>query len=375
MAETKTGIENSAIVPKPRRLGSIDALRGFDMFWITGGTEFWLALVRLLNQPAGDFLAVQFSHAPWSGFTFYDLIFPLFVFLSGVSIPFSITKRLERGDDRRKLYKHIFIRTLILFVVGVLDNDLNRIIALDFANVRIMGVLQRIAICYFFTGIVAMNLKVKNQAIVTAIILLGYWGIIMLVPVPGVGAGVLTPEGNLASYIDRLILPGRYCCNPYGDAEGLLSTIPAVATCLLGALSGHWLRSPREPKQKIRGFFGAGALCLGLGLVWNLAFPIIKYLWTSSYVLFACGWSVWLLCLFYWVIDVRGHTKWAFYFTVIGLNAILIYLLGQNIDFGFIADVTSWPGTFQPLLIATLHLAGQWIILYLLYRKKWFLKI
>jgi len=343
------------------------------MLWINGGDAFLVALLALFNPTVADALAVQFGHVAWNGFHFEDLIFPLFLFIAGLSIPFSITKRLERGDDRKDIYKHILKRAVLLFLLGQAYNNINLLFTLDFADWRIMGVLQRIGICYFIASLIAMKVPPKGQAAAMIAILLGYWAVMMLVPVPGVGAGVLTPEGNLASYIDRQILPGAYCCFPLGDNEGLLSTVPAVATALLGALAGHWLRTSRSQKTQVRGLLGAGGTCLGVALLWNLTFPINKILWTSSYMLFAGGWSLLLLAFFFWVIDVRGHQKWAFFFIVIGMNSIFIYLFGSLVDFGFIGNF--WTNAFEPLIVVTLAITVRWLVLYFMYLKKWFFKV
>nr|MDO8109162.1 DUF5009 domain-containing protein [Candidatus Sigynarchaeota archaeon] len=357
---------------KPTRLGSLDALRGFDMFWISGGTDFFLALFRIIAPPVAGFLGVQFNHPAWNGFTFYDLIFPLFIFMSGLSIPLSINKRLERGDSKAKLYKHVAVRTLLLFLLGALNNGAQ----FDPFETRFAGVLQRIAICSCVASIIAMNTRPRTQVYIAGGILLAYWAIMALIPVPGFSAGDYSPEGNLAGYIDRLLLPypDKWCCYGFGDSEGILGTLPAISTALLGVLAGHWLRADHPHKEKCLKMIYAGGICLGLGTAWNFAFPINKYMWTSSYVLFTGGWSMLLVVLFYWIIDVRGHKKWAFYFSVIGMNSILMYMFRSTADFDFLVDL-SGDTFFLPLVAASMRLAVNWFVLYLLYRKKWFLKL
>ena len=368
---------NSADIKAPvGRIVSIDALRGFDMFWIIGGDAFFRALLKLSDAPWAEALSVQLHHTKWNGFTFYDLIFPLFFFIVGVSMPYAISKRLQRGDSRRDIYIHIVKRTLVLFMLGLVYNH---ILDLDFSSFRWSGVLQRIAVCYFLAAMIFMNFRIKGQAIAIGLIVFGYWAVMTLIPVPGFGAGVLTPEGNLASFIDRLLLPGRMCCFGFGDNEGILSTIPAVATTLLGGLAGHLLSSSFDQQKKLQGLVIAGFAGLALGLLWNLVFPINKLLWSSSYVLYAAGWSFLLMALFYWVIDMRGYQKWAFPFVVIGLNPITIYVLEGVFDFGtiagiFVNGIVGHLGALQPVVWIACVFLVKWYFLYFLYRQKIFLK-
>ena len=359
------------------RVASVDALRGFDMFWITGGEEVIHSIYKVFPNPITAVLDGQFEHVRWAGFHFYDLIFPLFLFLVGVVLPFSLTRRLEAGANRRQLYRHIVTRLLLLFLLGLVYNGL---LDLNVHTLRIAGVLQRIALCYFFASLVVMNTRQRGLAIVTGGILVAYWLILALVPVPGVGAGVLTPEGNLAGYVDRLLLPRPFCCYKFGDNEGILSTLPAVATTLLGVLAGHWLRSNRTPRRKALGLTAVGLACLLTGFVWSLWFPIIKNLWTSTYVLVAGGWSLLLMAAFYAVIDVWGFRRWSFFFTVIGMNAITIYLAWRLFDFAAIAGVfthglISYLGSFQPVFEAASVAATAWLFLWFLYRQRIFLKV
>lgn len=363
--------------PVSSRLASIDALRGFDMFWITGGEELIHSLHRTFARPWTAALDTQFHHVLWEGFRFYDLIFPLFMFLVGVVLPFSLTRRLEGGASRAGLYRHLVQRLVALFLLGLIYNGL---LDFRFHDLRIAGVLQRIALGYFFAALVVMNAGVRAQALITGAILVVYWAIVMLIPVPGFGAGVLTPEGNLSAFLDQKLLPQPFCCYHFGDNEGILSTLPAIATTLLGALAGQWLRSGAAPKRKAAGLALAGVACLVAGGLWSLAFPIIKNIWTSSYVLVAGGWSLLLLALFYWIIDVRGWRRWAFFFTVIGLNPITIYVLRSQFDFGQIAHIfvrgfLDYFGPFRPLAWDFCVMMTGWLFLYFLYRQKIFLKV
>jgi predicted acyltransferase len=369
-------MKNNEAVSK--RVVSIDALRGFDMFWITGGDSIFPALFALLGAPFFMALSRQLEHSAWNGFTFYDLIFPLFMFIMGASMPFSLSKYVERGDLKGKLYGHVIKRSLSLFVLGLIYNGL---LDFNFAQMRYAGVLQRFAICYFFAALIIINVrKPKNQAIWAGGILLFYWAIMALIPVPGHGMGVLTPEGNLASYIDRLLLPGRFCCFELGDNEGILSSIPAISTVLLGALAGHLLRADLAQTKKALYLAIGGAGSLVIALIWNFVFPINKLIWSSSYVLFAGGWSLLLLALFYWIIDVRGHQKWAFPFVIIGMNSITIYIVQGLFDFGVIANIfvhgfINHLGDWKPLFWALCVFAVKWLFLLFLYKKKIFLKV
>jgi predicted acyltransferase len=359
------------------RIASIDALRGFDMFWITGGEGIIHSFCRLFQNPVTATLNQQFRHVRWEGFHFYDLIFPLFLFVVGVVLPLSLTRRLEQGANRGQLYRHAVRRLLLLFLLGLIYNGL---LDFNFSHLRIAGVLQRIAICYFIAALIVMNASIRKQAIITGAILVGYWIIMVTIPVPGVGAGVLTPAGNLGGYVDRAILPGRFCCYRLGDNEGILSTIPAVATTMLGVLAGHWLRSNQSGARKVRGLALAGLGCLVVGFVWGLAFPIIKNLWTSSYVLVAGGWSLLLLAGFYWVIDVRGYKRWSYFFTVIGLNAITVYVADRLFRFRIVTDIfvhgfIDYLGPFKPLFYSVCVAATIWLFLWFLHRQKIYLKV
>jgi predicted acyltransferase len=362
--------------PTSSRIASIDALRGFDMFWIMGADQLFTSLFHLSNSSWAKSLKDQLEHTTWEGFSFYDLIFPLFLFLVGVSIPLAFEKRLAQGVSRWLLCRHVLGRTAKLFFFGLLVNGL---LDLNLATQRWPGVLQRIALCYCFASLAVLFATRRVQAILGASILVGYWLILLLVPVPGVGAGVLTQEGNLAGYLDRLFIPGKFCCYPFGDNEGILSTLPAVATTLLGVMASYWLRSSRAPGRKAAGLAGAGVVSLLLALAWNPFFPINKILWTSSYVLFAGGWSLLLLALFYWVIDMRGWKRWAFPFIVIGMNPITIYLAQALFDFGTVAAIFTHGfvqqlGIYQTPFQLCSILVVKWLFLYFLYRQRIFLK-
>jgi len=369
-------MENQSLEVPKGRVVSIDALRGFDMFWIIGGGTLFLNLFKLSDNPVFNTLANQLEHSRWHGFTFEDLIFPLFLFIVGLSMPFALTKRIDRGESKKDLYIHIIKRTLVLLALGLVYNGF---LKFNFEMMRWTGVLQRIAICYFLSALIVMNTRLRGQAVWAGSILVVYWAVMKLVPVPGFGAGDLSPEGNLAGYIDRLFLPGRFCCYKFGDNEGILSMIPAVSTTLLGVLTGHWIRTPEAGKKKVHGMLLAGVASLVVALLWHLVFPINKLFWSSLYVLFAGGWSLLLFAAFYWIVDVKGYKKWAFPFIVIGLNPITIYVAQGVFDFGAVANIFVQGfiddlGVMKPLVWTLCVLIVKWLFLYFLYRQKIFLK-
>ena len=359
-----------------RRLVSVDALRGFDMFWIIGGGTLFESLVEIYKHPVTETIHNQLHHVVWKGFHFEDLIFPLFLFIVGVVLPFSVVRRVGRGQGRSALYLHILKRSVVLILLGLIMNGL---LQFDWAQMRWPGVLQRIGLCYFFAAIIVVHTKWRTQAIIIAVVLILYWLAMMLIPVPNFGAGNLTMEGCLSSYIDQQLIPGELYYG-YGDNEGLISTFPAICTVLLGTLAGHWLRSRQSGNRKAAGLAIAGVVSLLVGLLWSLTFPVIKIIWTSSYVLFSGGWCLLLLALFYWIIDVKGYKKWAFFFIVIGMNPITIYFLQRFVDFNKIADffvmgVAEHTGVFKTLILAFTAVMARWLFLHFLYRHKIFFKV
>ena len=370
--------ENAQINSAKSRVLSIDALRGFDMFWIVGGGTIFERLDDIFKLPITGTIKRQLTHVDWEGFRFEDLIFPLFIFVVGLVLPYSLSGRLEAGHSRSRVFMQILKRTILLIVLGLFYWNGHSHFNPD--KIRWMGVLQRIGICYFFAAILVMSTKWRTQVVVAGAILLSYWLALMFIPVPGFGAGNISPQGCLSSYIDRLLLPGKFCCYGYGENEGVLSTLPAVCTAIIGALAGQWLRSPASGNRKTIGLAVAGLISILAGYGWGQTFPVIKNIWTSSFVLVAAGWSMLLLALFYWVIDVKGLKKWAFFFIVIGTNAITIYFLLQFINFTSVADffigaITDRSGQFKPLISACGTMIAEWLFLWFLYRKKIFLKV
>lgn len=369
--------------PKPaERLLSIDALRGFDMFWIVGGDALGRALAKWSHTETGDALGQQLHHVEWEGFRFYDLIFPLFLFLVGTVLPFSLAK--YQDQDRRAAYWRLARRTALLFALGLMCNGAFQ---LKWDQLRVAGVLQRIAICYGIAAVLCLNFSSRALVTIAVGILLGYWALLSQVAAPGGTPGDLSKVGNLAGWVDRHFLPGKImqAYYGYGDNEGLLSTIPAVVTALLGVLAGRWLRTDNGPWVKAAGLAAAGLLVRALGVVWGERFPVIKNLWTSSFVLVAGGFSLLLLAFFYTVVDVLKWRRWAFFFIVIGANAITIYVVPRFVDFRkmsqyFLGGVYRLAGThvspeFETVLTAAGFLAAEWLFLLYLYRNRIFLRV
>lgn len=366
---------------KSERLMSLDALRGFDMLWISGGHIIIAALAGLTGWGLFEWLEKQMDHTQWNGFQFYDLIFPLFLFISGVTWPFSLKKRLSQGQPKVKIYRHIIQRVLLLVFFGMMYNGFLRF---DFENMRYASVLARIGIAWGFGAIIVLHSDPKWWFAWFGGILLSYWAMMALIPVPGFGAGDYSMEGSLVGYIDRLFLPGRLYLKVH-DPEGILSTFPAIATALMGSITGNFLMKSDTTFPRIKKFYylvAAAAIAMFVGWLWGLVFPINKNLWTSSFVLFAGGMSLAFLALFYFIIDVKGRKRWAFFFVVIGLNSITIYLLQSgifdfwgttNYFFGGLTDKIG--GEWGRLLSAIAYVGVVWLVLYVLYKKKIFLRV
>ncbi|GAB3779786.1 DUF5009 domain-containing protein [Spirosoma horti] len=376
-----SSVDPVVLQPAPvKRLLSLDTLRGFDMFWIMGGEEIFQVLAKTTGWAWAVLIADQFTHPDWNGFRAYDLIFPLFVFLAGVSTPFSIGSRLEKGDEKAQIARKIISRGLVLVLLGIIYN--NGLFVKAIQDTRFPSVLGRIGLAGMSAQLIFLYVRPRTQYLVFVGILLGYWTALALIPVPGCGAGVLTMDCNLASYIDRMVVPGHLYKTMH-DPEGLFSTIPAIGNALLGIFAGSFLKTNHKTgRQKALYLLGAGALFVLLGVLWNFVFPINKNLWTSSFVLVTGGLSLSLLSIFYWIIDVKGIKGWTFFFTVIGMNSILIYVADEFIDFayashfffgGLINRLSS--GWVAAVLGVLGYLAVKWAFLYFLYKKKTFLRV
>jgi predicted acyltransferase len=393
--------------PAPsRRLTSLDALRGFDMFWIVGGEEIFHALYQGWPNRCWQFFDRQMNHSDWEGFRFYDLIFPLFVFIVGTSMVFSLTRLIQQNGKAAAL-KRILVRSLLMYAFGLLVYGG---ISKGIDQVRWLGVLQRIALCYLVAGSLFCVFRPRALAAICVSLLLGYWAVTSLVPIRDFNLEKghlrtlnLVPESPetrarffattikvtgkfenglcLPQHLDFLYLPGFRWDGAY-DPEGLLSTFPAIATCLLGVFAGLLLRSPGVPGQKaVVCLVGAGAASVALGWLWGTTFPVIKTIWSSSYVLVAGGYSCLLLGTFYQVIEIWQWRKWSVPFVWIGMNPITIYMAFHLLDFNrFAALVVGGPvrqglGPFGHLVMAGVTLVMMFAIVRFLHQRKIFLRL
>jgi predicted acyltransferase len=356
------------------RLFSLDLFRGIT-----------IAAMIVVNNQSSDSAYWPLQHAKWNGWTPTDLIFPFFLFIVGVSLVFSSQARLERGDSRRALVLHTIRRSAILFAIGL---ALNGLAGVPLGSWRIPGVLQRIAVVYCAAMLITLFTKTPARVIVIATLLGGYWVLMRYAPVPAFGVPgrdipLLHPDANLAAYLDRKLLPGRLW-EGTRDPEGLLSTLPAIATALCGVLTGEWLRSARSSGKKLRCLLVYGLAGIAVGELWGIWFPINKKLWTSSYVLFTAGCALIALAICYWLTDIKLHRgRWARPFVIFGTNAITAYVISE-----LIGGWLSWAGyTFlhslawmdSPALESLMHslvvLALCFVPVWLLYRKRIFLKV
>ncbi len=359
-----------------KRLNSLDALRGFDMLWITGGGALSIALSHITGI---EWLETQMHHVKWEGFRFEDLIFPLFMFIAGVAIPFSVKAKLEKNVPRKKLFWKVFKRLIILILLGFLYNGVFR---RGFENARLASVLGQIGVGYFFASLIVIYFKSFKARIIWLVSILTGFGIIqLLIPVPGFGAGVLTPEGCINGYIDRLFLPGRLNSGIF-DPEGILCSLSATGITLMGTIAGNILRKNKTSDwQKIGYLSVAGIASIILALALSTFYPIIKSCWTSTFNLLSGGISFLLMALFYLIIDHWKFTKWAFYFKVIGMNSIFVYLLTRMINFETLSEFfVGWLAkplgeAYGELVIIIGALALVWLILYFMYKKKVFLRV
>ncbi len=392
------------------RLMSLDALRGFDMLWIMGGDSIGHAAAGVAAGPVSKALADQLEHVEWEGFHFYDLIFPLFVFMAGISLVFSLAKaREQKGKDAALL--RLLRRGGLLYLIGIFYYGG---LSTPLSEIRPLGVLQRIALAYLGAGVLFLFCRTRTLLVIAAAILLGYWGLLAWTPVRNVNlerhpfadamqqAGATNPaafyrsvtetvrgsyaEGlNVVNHFDFRFLPGRKWDGNY-DPEGVLSTLPAVVTCLLGVFVGLFLKdSPRRPAEKAMRLAAAGVALVLAGHLWGFGFPIIKKLWTSSYVLVAGGWSCLFLSAFYYVIDVREHRRWCQPLLWVGMNSITVYLASNLVSFDQLATrlfggnvralLDSWIPGLGGLVISV---AGILLVVWLaraLFRRNLFLRI
>jgi predicted acyltransferase len=331
---------------------------------------------------AATFVSEQLRHVEWDGLRFYDFLFPLFVFVTGVSIVLSLPRLVER-EGKWRAHRRVLIRSFLLFALGLIYYGGASNI---WPDIRLLGVLQRIALCYLFASLLFLNLDVRGLVVAFLTLVVGYWALMTFVPVPEIGAGSFIEEANLARWIDAHYLPGLRLYGEW-DPEGLLSTLPAIGTCLLGVLAGIVLKEKRaDPAQKALWLIGAGVVLVATGYLWGLQFPIVKKVWTSSFVLVAGGYSALLLGMLYLLIDIRGQKAWALVFFWFGANAILLYmingvvefralasrLVGGNVSMFLDAQLTYGTGSF---VISAIGLALAIGLAHVLYRRKIFLRV
>lgn len=376
------------------RLLSLDVFRGSTV-----------AGMMLVNNPGSwGYIYPPFKHAAWNGWTYTDTIFPFFLWIVGVAMTFSFSKRVERGDDRTHLFLHALRRAAIIFAIGLFLSGFPFGLAFghqfNWLAIRIPGVLQRIAVCYLIASVIVLYANITWQIRWTAILLLGYWLLVKLIPVPGYGAGILDPYGNLCWFIDSTVLSGHTWSGapvPGFDPEGIVSTIPAIATMLFGVLTGHFIRSERSQEEKVSWMFVWGNALILVALITDNWLPINKNLWTSSYSVFMAGLALNVLAVCYWLIDVKGHKRWTKPFEIYGLNAITVFalagLIGRLTSIwkvsgpdGNLISLKTWyyqalfvPLSSDPMLVSFLHsiafILGLYVLSYGMYRMKWVIKV
>ncbi|HEY2932886.1 MAG TPA: hypothetical protein VGK99_14175 [Acidobacteriota bacterium] len=363
-------------VPEPKaetagRLASLDAFRGFTMFWIIGGAAVVRSLAILGKDPVTGFLAYQMEHTPWRGLRYYDLIWPSFMLMVGVSVAFSYASR-SRVQSHGRMTGHAFARALILFLLGSLRTSVSSGSA---AWIELSSALQPIAVAYFIAFLLAGN-SARLQAAAAAVILVGYGLLLHFVPAPGISPGSYQNNLNLVSWADVAVL-GRTHPEGWGT---VLSTIPTIATTLLGLLIGELLLSSRTLayKMKIIGLIGVSGIALGLAL--DPVVPVVMKLWTVSYGIASAGWACLLFLFFLWIIDARGYRGWSLAFVVIGMNAIAAYLAGTLVSFSRIVSpftnlIAPWLGVSGALVRPLAVLTVEWLVLYWMYRRKIFIRV
>lgn len=353
---------------KPQRLMSLDALRGFDMFFIIGGGALITQFTKNSPWEWDNVIGEQMQHVAWEGIHAMDLVFPLFMFLAGVAIPYALSSKLERGDTKLSLLKKVFKRVLTLVVLGLVYNDA---LSMHLDSLRVASVLGQIGVAYGIAAAICIYSKHwRTAGYWCGGIMLGYAALQLWFPVPEFGIGELTREGSINAYIDQHYLPGRLYGGTF-DPEGILCMVSASAIVLMGYLAGMLIRSESYTEGKkcqILAALGTGLILLGALL--DPFYPVIKSLWTTTFNLYAGGISMLLLLGFYYVIDVLKFQKWAFFFTVIGVNSITIYLAHRFVDFGKLSNFIFGANS----TLATVILL-EWLFLYFLYKKKIYLKV
>lgn len=358
------------------RILSVDALRGFDMFWIMGGEIILKSLDLIFHTPTTQFISTQLDHVEWFGFRFYDIIMPLFVFLAGVSMPFSYSKRLSQGNTKASLWPHIIKRFVILWILGMAVQG--NLLSYDINQIKFYSnTLQAIAAGYLIASVLVLYFKVSTQILLTVGLLIIFWVAMAVIPVPGFGAGVYTPEGNLAIYIDKLLMGKFQDGTTY---TWILSSLNFGATAMLGVFAGYILRSKKTELRKTLILFFSGICFIIFAKVWDLVHPIIKHIWTGSFVFFSGGLCYLLLAFFYLIIDCWKFKRWSKAFIIIGSNAIVGYTAWHLFNFGLVADVfvaglKPFVGDCFYLIKSTIAFLAIFLILRHMYIYKIFIKV
>lgn len=368
---------------QPERLQSLDTLRGCDMFFIMGGSSLLASICGLFpNSEVATSIAAQFYHVSWHGFAFQDMIFPLFLFIAGISFPYSIAKSRSKQYPESKILFNVVRRGVLLILLGMIYNGLFKF---DFENLRCASVLGRIGLAWMIAALIFMQTKTRSRIVICAAILIGYWLLLAFVPAPDGNGDPFSKEGSLVGYVDRHLMPGRLLYDKLHDPEGLLSALPAIVTALLGMLTGEFIKTDKgaiSPAKKALWLAVAGVVFICIGKLWDMVFPINKNLWSSSFVCFVGGLSMLAFAFFYFIVDVKNWRKWTIVFRVIGMNSITIYLAQRMINFsytakfffggaiGLISD-ESWQTVFTNLS----YVLVCWFFVYFLYRQRIFLKV
>ena len=364
------------------RLLSLDTFRGFDMMFIMGFAALVKAICLLFPGGEGSWLFQQMNHSAWDGLRLYDTIFPTFLFIAGISFPFSYASQLARGATKGQVYAKVFRRALILVLLGLVYSGL---FELKFSTLRFPSVLARIGLAWMVAAILQINFKPRTRAVIAVVLLVGYWLLLKYIPAPDApGADPFSREGNLVGYIDRILMPNHLYQKGLFDPEGLLSLMPAVVTAMLGMFTGEFVRLSEDKvsgSRKTVYMLLAALVMLGIGLLWSFVFPINKALWSSTFVLVVGAYSLGLFAIFYYLIDVRGWKKGTKFFEVIGLNSIAIYMAQRILPFGsvnkfFLNGLAGLcPEPVGKVILAVGYFALCWLFLWFLYRKKIFLKV
>jgi len=363
-----------------KRLLSLDTLRGFDMLFISGLVGVLGAICELLPCGKDCWLMHQMQHAQWDGLFHHDTIFPLFLFIAGISFPYSYANQVEKGRTRAQIYGKIIYRGFMLAFLGMVYNGL---LAFHFDTIRIFSVLGRIGFAWMFAALIFINTKNRARVIISSAILLGYWLLLRFVPAPDApGADPFSIEGNLVGYIDRTLFPNHIHIKGKFDPEGLLSVLPAIVTAMLGMFTGDYVKNSRHSgNRKSLTMLVAAVALLGLGLLWSLVFPINKALWSSSFVLVVGAYSLAMFALFYWLIDVKGWKKWTKFFEIVGLNSIAIYFLNKMglvrcvKEFFLSGLIEKMPEGLTNLTMELSYFLTAWFLVWILYKYKIFIKV